>query len=151
MIGVNRMKFKMFYKTNKRFFITVCIVVCINMVNFIWITSGKAFSNLTYETFSTWYQVMYWDIGDLLVTLMPLFVIIGCSNNILDDINNRFVSNIHVRKAKIKYLIIEVTKSGILGGIIAVVPQLISYMLCLIIFSSSNDTFFIHALLEDLK
>lgn len=143
MIGMNRMKFKMFHKTNKIFFITLCIVVVVNIISFIWISSGKAYSNPTYKTFSMWIDVLDFDFGGLLTGLMPIFIIIGSSNNLNEYIRTRFISNIHLRKPKIKHFFLETIKSGILGGLIASIPQLISYGLCLLFFSPHNDIRFI--------
>lgn len=142
MIGVNKMKLKMFYKTNKRFFITLSLVVVINTINYLLISSSET-QELWLKSFTMWNFVMFWDIGGVIVALMPIFIFVGSSNNILDSLNFRFINCIHIRKSKIKQLFREIIKSGTLGGIIAFLPQFVTYILSLILFDQNNDILFI--------
>ena len=131
------MKGRFFLKLNKRFFITLYIVISLNLINLLGICSSK----IELEAFTVWSYVLANNLGEIIVLLIPIFIIFGCSNNVFDFINYRFISNIHMRKSKFKHLFMEITKSGILGGLIASLPQLINYLLCLILFEPNLINF----------
>lgn len=136
------MKGRFFLKLNKRFFITLYIVISLNLINLLGICSSK----IELEAFTVWSYVLANNLGEIIVLIMPIFIIFGCSNNVFALINYRFISNIHIRKSKIKHLSIEMAKSGIFGGLIASLPQFINYLLCLILFEHDPTNLYIFGL-----
>ncbi len=132
------MKFKLFFKLNKKFFIILLINIFLNIINLFYILLEKN-QIIEYNSVTIWYLILSKNIGEILILILPIFIIIGSSNNIIEHINSRFISHIHIRLSKLKNLCIEIIKIGIFGGLIVFIPQLIIYLLCLIFFDHHHD------------
>lgn len=132
------MYFYLFLKRNNIFLIILSFVIILNIVNLVYIVSDK--SNIwELNSVTIWYLLLTKYMGEIILLILPILIIVGSSNNIINDLNTRFIGNLHLRMSKLTYLCLEVIKSSIFGGLIALLPQLFNYFLCLLFFDHSND------------